>query len=333
MSKASDNTANQPPDTLEGEIVTALNSGGYLFQKYCARKIQESGWTIDTEEYPISDNLSIDLKVTKFTNDTAREIAIVEVKRQDPQRKRWIFFKDENPKFSSFSFQGHCLNTPAMGRSRKGTYVARSVRECLNEEDLEMPQCHSAGIEFFKESATKSCWKSNSEIIYKSCFNVAHGVNHLFDVEAEALQRTIRYGINRLENEKKIFGRKYWFGGTIIPVVITSAPLMSVSFDPELMDTSTFKVKFDNIVHKKQKWLVYDFPLPKSLQYNPVDIRQMFAEDRYAKMHIFIVNGNYVGEFFNKLALSIKGCFKKNGFIEMSYTDFYKPNRKRFFNR
>jgi hypothetical protein len=329
-SKSSDNDTTHPSNHLDNEIALALNDEGYLFQKYCARKIQESGWVIDAEEYPISDTLSLDLKVTKFTNETSREIAVIEVKRQDPERKRWIFFKDEKISQAPFFFQGHVLNTLSSGRYNKREGVVRSVMECLSEEELEMPQYHTVGVEIYKDFKNQATnWKSNSEIIFKSCFNVALGVNHLFDAEANALHRTIRYGIKRLEKEKKTFRWQYWLGGCIIPIVITSAPLVSVAFDPESMDISTFKVNFDNISSENQKWLVYDFPLPKSLQYNPTDVRQMFSEDRYAKMQIFIVNGKYVAEFFNKLSNSIKQRSKKSGrVLTSSYTDFYEPKEK-----
>jgi hypothetical protein len=316
---------------VESGVADALNDEGFLFQKYCAQKIAEAGWTIDAEEYPISDKESLDIKASVINFETSLDIAVVECKRQDPQRKRWAFFRGATPssKSNPFLIQMHCLHTFEGGFRGRGAGVFRSVMECLNEEKLEYPSCHTTGIEVYKDEKERGPWKTNSEVVYKSCINVAKGINHLFDSEADTVYKTIRYGLKRLEKEKKLFHWKYSLGGTLIPVVITSAPLFSIVFNADQMDVETFKVQFEKLVYEQSKWLVYEFPLPEPLRYYSARFFKMSGENRYAKMHIFIVNGMWVTEFFRRLSESLTDRSEKTGrALHSEYHDFYKPKQK-----
>jgi hypothetical protein len=98
----------------------------------------------------------------------------------------------------------------------------------------------------------------------------------------------------------------YFLGGTLIPVVITSAPVLSVTFDPNDMDIETFQIPQEKAQYQEKEWLVYDFPLPRELQYESKDFFKIVGENRYAKMHIFIVNGQCVKKFFECLGEALK---------------------------
>ena len=310
---------------MENKIGDAINSEGFLFQKYCVEKIKLAGWTIDSEEYPISENESFDIKVSNAV-DVARALAVVECKRQDPQRKRWIFFKSEalSPKSNPFSVMVHCLYI-LEGMSRKAE-VMRGVMEGVNEKILESPLCHTTAVEVYKDPKKRDSWQTNTEVIYKASLKVAKGVDYLFHSEAENIQFLIKYGLKRLEKERTTLGYQYYTNEEIIPVIITSAPLLSVSFKPEQMNTDTFKVAFENLDTEQCKWLVYEFPLPIELRRESKFFRRISEDNRYAKMHIFMVNANWIKDFFIALIESIqKNGGEQGRVVSPQFSDIYKP--------
>ena len=311
---------------MEAEFTDVLNREGFFFQKYCVQKLKEAGWVIDFEEYPISENETFDIKANLVLFETALNIAVVECKRQDPTRKYWIFYKRDlgTPKSQPFLIQTHQLFTSRPKFLWKSK-VLRGVLEGLNESKLGYPACHTIGVEVFKDG---NSWKTNSQVIHKASIVVAKGVNHLFDSEAERLYNNIRVGLKRLEKDKKKHGWPYFLGGTIIPVIITSAPLFSVVFDPSEMDPKTFKISHNKLDHKVKNWLVYEFPLPSELRYHSKDVFTLTGENRYAKMHIFIVNGRHVTQFFRCLSESIKTHSEKSWRVLFSeFMELYDPNK------
>jgi hypothetical protein len=311
---------------LKHNFISILNKEGFLFEKYCAQKIKEAGWIIDFEQYPISENESFDIKANLVTYETALNIAVVECKRQDPTRKYWVFYRKDarGPISEHCLIQTHSLFTQRSRFFWKGK-VMRAVLEGLNESKLGHPSCHTTGMEVFKHGKS---WKVNSEVIYKASVKVAKGVHHLFDSEAERLHNNLRVGLKHLEKDKKEHGWPYFLGGTLIPVVITSAPLFSIVFDANEMDTKTFNVSREKLMYEEEEWLVYEFPLPSELRYDLKEIFTLTGENRYAKMHIFIVNGKSITHFFKCLSESIETRSEKSyRMLQSEFMEFYDPKK------
>ncbi|MDH5483377.1 MAG: hypothetical protein OEY22_10970, partial [Candidatus Bathyarchaeota archaeon] len=120
----------------------------------------------------------------------------------------------------------------------------------------------------------------------------------------------------------------YFLGGTLVPAVITSAPILSVTSDPNDMDIETFRVPHEKAHYQDKEWLVYEFPLPLELQLESRDFFTTVGESRYAKMHIFIVNGKHVKRFFECLGEAIKTRSKKSyRALAVEYQEFYKGKK------
>jgi len=308
---------------METDVTDTLNKEGYFFQKYCAEKIKEAGWIIDFEEYPISDDKTFDIKANLICHETALKIAVVECKRQDPMRKKWIFYRREpvGSKSEPFLIQVHHLHTA------NGT-ILRGVSELLAESKLGFPSCHTIGLELLLNK--KKRLETNPEVVHSACLTVAKGIKHLFDSEAERLYNNMKLGLKRLESYKKKYGWPYFLGVTLIPVVVTSAPLFSLAFDPNEMDSETFKVPHNEEHYKEEKWLVYEFPLPLETRYRSEHFFAVTGENRYAKMHEFIVNGKYILQFFRCLAESFEvGPEKGWRIFQSEFMDFYEPKKSR----
>ena len=313
---------------MERKFTELLNKEGYSFQKYCAQKIKESGWSIGAEEFPISENESFDIKTTLREFETALRIAVVECKLRDPERKYWIFYKRDLTKDSEpFVVHVHFLST-RMRRFPWRDEVLQGVGEVLDEPKLGYPACHTMGVELYKDVGGK--WRKNSEIIRSACLTVAKGINYLFRAEAERLYKTAGIGLKRLEKEKRRFGFDYITGGDLIPVVITTAPLYSYKFNPAQMNIKDFKVSYETEDYQEEEWLIYEFPLPAQLQYFGDEIFSLTEENRYAKMHIFIVNGRYITRFFKQLTESFHiGPEKSRRTISMQFMKKYSPKKTR----
>jgi hypothetical protein len=311
---------------VTGDFTKVLNKEGFFFQKYCVQKIKESDWVVDAEEYPISEEESFDIKAVRVLFETALHTAVIECKKADPCRKCWIFFGKESTDSEQHTFliQTHNLSSSREGRFHKG-FVVRGVYEGVNEAKLGYPSCHTVGLELFKKDLKdQRDWKVNSQVVFEACLTVAKGINQLFDSEAERISNTLQIGRKQLQK----YGSPYFVGGSLFPVVITSAPLFSAKFDPNTIDIATFEVPPEKVTYEEKEWLVYEFPLPRELQRQSKDMFKIIGENRYAKMHIFIVNGRYVAKFFNALVESIKTRSEKSWrTLETEFTEFYKPKK------
>lgn len=311
----------------QNSLTGALNKEGFFFQKYCAEKIRASGWTVEIEEYPISENESFDIKATLALFETTLNTAVVECKRSDPKRKQWAFFRKESSSanMSEFAVQTHHLSSEIGGFLRKGR-VWQGVLEILNEEELGFPCCHTVGLEMYKDEKNARDWKANPQTVYGACLTVAKGVNYLFESEAHRLHNNLRIDINRLRSQLKI---PCFFGGDLIPVVITSAPILSVSFDPNDMDIETFQLPQEKTHYQEKEWLVYEFPLPRELWYESKNFFRIVGENRYAKMHIFMVNGRHIKRFFECLRRAIENPGKKSGrALVVEYSEVYDTKKQ-----
>jgi len=152
-------------------------------------------------------------------------------------------------------------------------------------------------------------------------------MNH-FESEAERLHHVLDFGLKRLENEKAKYGWPYLLGGSILPVVITSAPLFSVSFDISAMNTESFEVLHNESYYAEKEWVVYEFPLPRELRLKSKDTYRLIGDSRYAKMHTFIVNGRSVTKFFKCLTEAIENRSDKSWRgLKSEFMDFYKPKK------
>lgn len=316
---------------MEEDFTDTLNKEGFFFQKYCVEMIKQSGWIVEAEEYPISENESFDIKASLILYETALHSAVIECKRSDPTRKRWVFFRREPTGSATHEFliQTHNLSSSIGGFRKKGI-VVRGVFEGLNESKLGSPSCHTVGLEIFKEyEKDKRDWQANTQVVFNACLTVAKGINHLFDSEAERIYNTLQIGVKRLQREKEKYGWPYFVGGTLIPIVITSAPVFSVAFDPNAMDLTSFKVLHEKADYEEKDWLVYEFPLPRELQYKSKDMFKIVGDNRYAKMHIFIVNGRHIKKFFKSLAESIRTRSEKSyRILQAEFTEFYRPKKR-----
>jgi hypothetical protein len=314
---------------MEPDQTSALNEAGFFFQKWCAQKIIDADWIVESEEYPIAENQSFDIRATKVLFETSLHNAVVECKKQNPQTKKWIFYTTEEttaPKNSPFLIQTHNLNVTAGGFLSKGS-VVRGVYEGLNESKLGFPCCHTVGLELFRDQKNK--WEVNSQIIFNACITVAKGTNYLFETEAERLLHVLDVGLKTIEQHKAKYGWQYLLGGSIFPVVITSAPLFSVSFDVTTMNTASFEVSHNESNYTEKEWLVYEFPLPKELRLESKDAYKLIGDSRYAKMHIFIVNGRSVTKFFKCLTDAIENRSEKSWrALRTEFMDFYNPKKK-----
>lgn len=313
---------------MEPDQTGALNEAGFFFQKWCAQKIQDADWIVETEEYPISENESFDIRANKVLYETALHTAVIECKKRNPQRKRWVFYttKELTARESEpFVIQTHNLSVSSGGFLSKGS-VFRGVYEGLSESKLGFPCCHTVGLELFTDQRNK--WKVNPKIIFKACLTVAKGTSYLFESEAERLHHVLDAGLRNLESEKAKYKWPYLLGGSILPVVITSAPLFSVSFDINSMDTESFEVLHNESYYAEKEWLVYEFPLPRELRLENKDVYRLIGDSRYAKMHIFIVNGKSVTKFFKCLTEAIEDRSDKSGrALKSEFMDFYKPKK------
>jgi len=81
-------------------------------------------------------------------------------------------------------------------------------------------------------------------------------------------------------------------------------------------------------LYAEKEWLVYEFQLPQELRLESKDMYLPVRDSRYAKMHIFMVNGRNVTKFFKCLTEAMENRSDRSGrALKSEFLDFHKSRK------
>jgi len=276
-----------PPPKPEQIIADALNEQGYLFQHkltanllaHEASKSAQHNWQLEAVEVPVSlpngDETRIDI-VLRHGRDSVPVQAVIECKRSARDYKRWVFFA-----------QSEIAHTP----SPKNYYAEKAHLSGAWNHEGEPNVVHSID----PKPASPECPVFDYGIEAK--LNWDKRVSATDAIEDAFQQVTLgQAGLGLRLRKAHILNFR------ILPVVATTAELMSADFDAENVSLDRGAIDAKDIKISPRKWLAVNFRINQAISASvPTGLHNKIslAADLTLRQvrTIFVVQSEHIQEF------------------------------------
>jgi hypothetical protein len=92
----------------------------------------------------------------------------------------------------------------------------------------------------------------------------------------------------------------------LLPMIVTTARIYSCDFDPADVDPRTGEIPYDRVSIEELPHVLYEYPLPRSLQRSPADLAATILSNSmeiFVRMHILVVHSEAFKDFLADLAV------------------------------
>ncbi|HEX9927556.1 MAG TPA: hypothetical protein VGB02_03315 [Pyrinomonadaceae bacterium] len=292
------------PATNDEWTIHALNIHGVFFERWCAKTINETPnfrvvSTNYSVEFPLPVNgvrgkeSALDIRAEITTHDFLLTL-IVECKKNNPDFVDWIFFPTQlyRPRILEAPI---IINEPKqktqIGWEVKNDRTARYFSDIpFTDESRET----KGNYQSIPNNSTKT--KTSNAAITEAAYQVSLATQAIFFEE--------------LENSKKaadiagLESRPRYSEQVILPVIVTSAKLFVCNFDAGNVDPNTGEIPFEKAELKEHPYLIFDYPLPRHLQYiphNSLTKRSRYKIESFMQMQIMVVNSAHLQDFLKMI--------------------------------
>lgn len=277
-----------PPEQIAAD---ALNEQGYLFQHKVAtvllahekNKKPEHQWQLEAAELPVSlsggHETRIDLVLRHGHEKQPLVRAVVECKRSAREFKRWIFFA-----------QSEIAGTPLPGcyyaerAHLYGSFDGRGVPNIVHTVEARPATPDCLVFDFGVEAKLNR--SSNDKRV--------SATNAIEDAFQQATLGQAGLGVQ--------LRKAHTFNFRILPVVVTTAKLMSAHFDTRHVTLDRGEIEVKNIKVESRKWLAVNFRISQTIsQCVPMNLHNKIpitAELRMRQVRtVFVVQAEHIHEF------------------------------------
>lgn len=279
------------PTTDEDWIIHSINIHGVFFERLCQTIINGSGsWRVTKTNYPVEfppphrsirgQESALDI-AAEHRSHRAEVVLLVECKKHNPEFVNWIFFPKQRPSSTDIYFVQQITNSPSsqtqwdtflsFEKKTEGVIIADEARETR------------ASYENYKRQDKT---KTSNTAIADAARQVALATQSIVFEEAQySRMLSGREPGMQLPYHRKVF----------VPAIVTNARLLSCTFDPRDVSPRTGEIDFAKARLEEKPYLVYEYPIPRVLQYPPPNIAEEIVKNRlelYARMHILVIHSN-----------------------------------------
>jgi hypothetical protein len=303
---------------------TTLAIHGDFFQQRCLSEVQQSGWEVLAEEFPISSYRSygsLDIWAALSRSGKGMNL-LIECKKSHPDYRKWIFLSKPGPSSLSFPVakmrkDSLKLSDPKIDpyKSRQLANLEAAVEPNISTGFIDVEQgrmgidTYAYGAREIKldadikrivqsyEEANRIRERPPQERIYHGCHQLSLAIKSVMLEELRLMEKHTYIGIP----DHKVF----------IPILVTNAELVSCFVDTTGIDLHTGEIQREDAVRFTQvDELAYHFPLPKESYLYPQDVtgdrHVQFLEsasqmEKFKKLFIIVVRSSHLKKFLNDL--------------------------------
>jgi hypothetical protein len=286
------------PQSENDWTVHALNVHGAFLERWCASLIaRQPGWRVRSAGYPVKlppqpdipgRESAVDI-VAQTTRGDLLVTAIIECKKANPEFVNWTFFpRDQYPQVTLPMILDGLPNDKARWRVVRGLvatscHVANDARETRSN--------YSA---YKRGDITKTANNSVGDAAYQ----VALGT------QATAWDVCLRAGALRKRIQTDAIWRNErqgWDRHLFIPIIVTTASLHLIRFDPAAVNCRTGEVPYDAVTFAAVPHLIYEYGLPRHLQIGETHLEHQPNDesvDIWSRLYVAVVSSEYLAQFF-----------------------------------
>ncbi len=238
--------------THSNNITTELNGTGLFLESVVYNLlIKNSEYKVLREE-PYSGYTSesfegvIDILLVKLLQSAGRIICLtIECKKADPAQKKWVIERWIKPDESNYPFD----------------YYEAGVNNFNFNKNIFFPSQGYGGMKFFDQGIQTFEFNESSGKLSR---NQGERPYLALRQANEAISSFVDERKNRIYEILGVNFRQYDI--LFIPVVITTADLLLLDYDPEKIDLSRGEIDIKEVKLNPKDWVHYEFPLPYSLR-------------------------------------------------------------------
>lgn len=251
------------PQSEDEWMIHALNIHGTFFEGWCEYTLSKSKyWKLVDTKYPVefppttgskkAGQSELDVRGNLKIYDTVVE-SLIECKKNNPELSNWVFFKKREQYTPHFRYL----------YSEKNPYTA-TTQHHLTVKGIDLVQLPIAddarevrGDYQGNKKGDKTKTANNS--IWDASYQV------ILAMQAIILEETRNF-LNCPSGEiKKLF----------LPIILTTANLMLATYDRQNVNPGNGEIAWDKVEFKARDYLIYEYPIPTHLQYNPYVLSQI----------------------------------------------------------
>lgn len=298
---------NTLPTTDREWTIHSLNIHGTFFERLCQKVVAETpGWQVKQSNFPVEypppnavlrgKESNLDVWAQYMRNDSLLTIPI-ECKKNNPEYTDWIFFRKQTSlpyEISLHAIQNIPNLTPAIGWRTQTEMRSISLDKSLIVAD----EAREVKGQYQKIKDEKNKTKTANTSITEATYQVALATQAIYSEEGRSIQAMGQH-------DQPLTYTKH----LLIPMVVTTAKLSVCSFDAKDVDLASGVIPFDKVELTEQPFLIYEYPLPRSLQLTfDIDHSSYAPHERMLKMssrmYVFIVHSTALSDTLNVLANS-----------------------------
>jgi len=287
------------PRTDDEWTIHALNIHGAIFERKCQHIVSNvPGWDIKATNHPVMYPLEIsygqrgeesELDIHALSTQRGYPVSLlIECKKNNPNFVDWNFLSHLTKNKDTFRQSCHRLlfenlsSETSVGRLAAGT--------------LELPDLFLAGDGretkgSYQGNKTGDFTKTSNDAITKAAYQVALATQAIVKRDFLACQPG---------SSRQALPTLHYY----VPVIVTTARLFRVDFDPAEVDVKTGEIPENKATRTAIKWVVYDYPLPCHLQFDPYGSPSVPAQADSTKLQILIVKSEALGEVLQRASRS-----------------------------
>ncbi len=238
--------------THSNNIITELNGTGLFFESAVYNLLSKNSEYKVLREEPYSGYTSesfegvIDLLLVRLLQNAGRIICLaIECKKADPAQKKWVIERWIKSDESSYPFD----------------YYEAGVNNFNFNKNIFFPSLGYGGMKFFDQGIQTFEFNESSGKLSRN-----HGERPYFALKQanEAISSFVDERKNRIYEIAGVNFRQYDI--LFIPVVVTTADILFLDYDPEKIDLSKGEIDIKEVKLNSRDWVHYEFPLPYSLR-------------------------------------------------------------------
>jgi len=296
----------EKPSSIHDWTVHVLNIQGSIFERWVANAVRgaRDEWKLVATQFavefpepngPIRGRESVlDVRASfqrlePYSPNAIRLNAFIECKKNNPDFIDWVFFEadasDTKAKRIWIQEVRADVGTDALTNYQGAKVFIHPLESVgpVTDDGYETKGTYDVPTE-------RKNTKTSTEAISNACHQVALATQGILAEEQRFMKMRAKLGSAKIP----------YFSETFLPLIVTTANLKTVSFDPASVDPASGTVAFDAVSLKDAKWLSYLYPLPRHLQFAFEDTLTEIDNDslyRLAKLPIIIIQGSAFEEF------------------------------------
>jgi len=283
--------------------VHSINIHGVFFERWCQKVVSETqGWSLDSTNYPVEfpspngplrgKESTLDIRASRAGGDQ-KLCLLIECKKNNPEFINWVFFsKFRTPRdaFNISQVENKPREAPATGWDTSSAIrnLGLGSGEAVADEARE-----TKGDYAHLKGGDKT--KTSNKAIQDAAYQVALATQAIVEEDSSISRRLgMRGGATSPP----------WRIKAYIPAIVTTAKLFVCDFDPANVNPLTGEVPFDKATLTEAPSVVFEYTLPRHLQFGPADISRSYQEglvDLFTRMHLLVIQSQHFADVLREL--------------------------------